>query len=186
MRRSSVRDDIVSKHAEERDGVRRETPVETTDVERRVLVLERILQGLIAHMAETEPRFIDRLSATFTDPIRVAHEEQDHISSASYAERFIREVVRLGELPGRPRIRTPRNFQKQAERRLVAPPEIPDRPQIVFELRHRSGIWEVTRDGRFYGDFLSERQALDSAQAAVRSVIAGGGFASLADAVIDL
>jgi hypothetical protein len=38
-------------------------------------------------------------------------------------------------------------------------------------------------DGRFLGDFLSEREALDSAQAAVRSVVGGGGFASLSGAV---
>jgi hypothetical protein len=188
IRRTSRDDDIVSRYPEERDGVGREAPVETTDLERRVLVLERILQALIAHMAETEPRFIDRLSATFTDPIRVAHEEQDYVDTASYAERFIREIVRLGEQPGGPRIRTPRNFlsPKRAERGLVAPPEIPGRPAVAFELRHRSGIWEVKRDGSFYGDFLSEREALDSAQAAVRSVVAAGGFATLSGAVIDL
>ena len=64
--------------------------------------------------------------------------------------------------------------------------EMPDRPGFVFELRHRSGVWEVTRDGRLYGNFLSEGEALESAQAAVRLVVAGGGFASLSDAVIDL
>jgi len=67
-----------------------------------------------------------------------------------------------------------------------APPEMPDRPALVFELRRRSGIWEVTKDGRSYGNFLSEKEALESAQAAVRSVVAGGGFACLSDAVIDL
>jgi len=65
-------------------------------------------------------------------------------------------------------------------------PEISKGPALVFELRRRSGIWEVTRDGRLYGNFLSEGEALESAQAAVRMVVGGGGFASLSDAVIDL
>ena len=32
--------------------------VEDTDLERRVLAHEQILQALIAHMVETEPRFL--------------------------------------------------------------------------------------------------------------------------------
>jgi hypothetical protein len=36
--------------------------VENTDLERRVLAHEQILQALIAHMAETEPKFLDRLN----------------------------------------------------------------------------------------------------------------------------
>lgn len=187
-RQYSGADHIVSTHPEGRENVRRDTAVETTDLERRVLVLDRILQALIAHMAETEPRFIDRLSATFTDPIHVAHQEQNYIDTASYAERFIREIVRLGEQPRGLRIRAPQNFRnpKQAERRLVAPPEISDSPALVFGLRHRSGIWEVTKDRRFYGDFLSEKEARDSAEAAVRSVVAEGGQATLSAAVIEL
>jgi hypothetical protein len=184
-RGSSGGDDIVSKYPEERKGSGEQPLVETTDLERRVLVLERILQELIAHMAETEPRFIDRLSVTFTDPIRVAHEEQNYIDTASYAERFIREIVRLGEQPGGWKIRTPRYLPnpKRAERRVTAPPGIPDRLPVMVELRHRSGIWEVTKDGHFYGDYLSEQGALDSAQAAVTLVVAGGGFATLSGAV---
>jgi len=37
--------------------------VENTDLERRVLAHERILQILIVHMAESEPKFLDRLRA---------------------------------------------------------------------------------------------------------------------------
>ena len=183
--RSNGGDYILSTLPEERDEVGR-APVETTELERRVLVLERILQALIAHMAETEPRFIDRLSVTFTDPIGVAHGEQNYIDTASYAERFIREIVRLGEKPRGPKIGIPRSSPtpKRVEQGVAPTLGTPDRlPVVVFELRHHSGIWEVTKDGRFLGDFLSEREALDSAQAAVRSVVGGGGFASLSGAV---
>jgi hypothetical protein len=37
--------------------------IENTDLERRVLAHEQILQVLIAHMAEAEPKFLDRLPA---------------------------------------------------------------------------------------------------------------------------
>jgi hypothetical protein len=40
--------------------------VENTDLERRVLAREQILQVLIAHMAEAEPKFLDRLQQRFT------------------------------------------------------------------------------------------------------------------------
>ena len=40
--------------------------VENTDLERRVLAHEQILQVLIAHMAEAEPKFLDRLQQRFT------------------------------------------------------------------------------------------------------------------------
>ena len=42
--------------------------VENTDLEGRVLAHERILQVLIAHMAEAEPKFLDRLQQVFTKP----------------------------------------------------------------------------------------------------------------------
>ena len=35
--------------------------VENTDLERRVLAHEQILQVLIAHMAEAEPKFLDQI-----------------------------------------------------------------------------------------------------------------------------
>jgi hypothetical protein len=40
--------------------------VENTDLERRALAHEQILQVLIAHMAEVAPKFLDRLQQIFT------------------------------------------------------------------------------------------------------------------------
>jgi hypothetical protein len=40
--------------------------IENTDLERRVLAHEQILQVLIAHMSEAEPKFLDRLQQIFT------------------------------------------------------------------------------------------------------------------------
>jgi hypothetical protein len=70
---------------------------ENTDLERRVLAHERILQSLIAHMAETEPKFVDRLVSTFSEPMQFARREHDYTDTDSYAERFVREIIRLGE-----------------------------------------------------------------------------------------
>ena len=41
----------------------------------------------------------------------------------------------------------------------------------------RSGVWSVTRDHAFYGDFLSRAEALGQACAAARAVEALGGTA---------
>ena len=69
--------------------------VENTDLERRVLAHERILQVLIAHMAEAEPKFLDRLQQIFTKHHTLGANEQDYTDTAAYAEQFIHQVVRL-------------------------------------------------------------------------------------------
>jgi hypothetical protein len=71
--------------------------VENTDLERRVLAHEQILQVLIAHMAEAEPKFLDRLQQIFTKHHTLGADEQDYTGTAAYAEQFIQQVVRLRE-----------------------------------------------------------------------------------------
>lgn len=73
------------------------TPSETTDLERRVLAHERVLQALIAYMARTEPRFIDHLRERFVEPMSMARHEHDHRETDDYAEEFTRAVMLLGE-----------------------------------------------------------------------------------------
>lgn len=74
-------------------------PLENTDLERRVLAHEQILQVLIAHMAEAEPKFLARLREVFTQRHRLGTREQDFTDTAAYAEEFIQEVSRLYEGP---------------------------------------------------------------------------------------
>jgi hypothetical protein len=69
--------------------------VENTDLERRVLAHEQILQVLIAHMAEAEPKFLDRLQQIFTKHHTLGADEQNYTGTATYAEQFIQQVVRL-------------------------------------------------------------------------------------------
>jgi hypothetical protein len=69
--------------------------IENTDLERRVLAHEQILQVLIAHMAEAEPKFLDRLQQIFTKHHTLGADEQDYTDTAAYAEQFIHQVARL-------------------------------------------------------------------------------------------
>ena len=66
--------------------------VENTDLERRVLAHERILQVLIAHMAEAEPKFLDQLQQVFTKHHTLGAGEQDYTGTAAYSEYFIQQV----------------------------------------------------------------------------------------------
>jgi len=71
--------------------------IENTDLERRVLAHEQILQVLIAHMSEAEPKFLDRLEHIFTKHHTLGADEQDYTDTAAYAQQFIQQVVRLKE-----------------------------------------------------------------------------------------
>lgn len=68
---------------------------ETTDLERRVLAHERVLQALIAYMARTEPRFIDHLRERFVGATHMSRHERVHPDTDDYAEEFVRGVMLL-------------------------------------------------------------------------------------------
>lgn len=139
---------------------------ETTELERRVLAHERILQSLIAYMSRTEPRFVDHLKKRFVEPMDLKLRENDHRDADDYAEEFIRAVMLLGETRpprasearegARPR-RIPK--EEQAPERSFRPAVQPDRVQA----RERSGIWEVRVDGVFRGDYHQKEHALAAA-----------------------
>jgi uncharacterized damage-inducible protein DinB len=69
--------------------------VENTDLERRVLAHEWILQILIAHMSEAEPKFLERLQNTFIEKVHPGSSEHDYTDTLEYAQQFIDQVVRL-------------------------------------------------------------------------------------------
>ena len=77
--------------------------IENTDLERRVLAHERILKVLIGHMAEAEPKFLDRLKDLFTHQQQQGAYEHDYTDTAAYAERFVHDVIRAGLRPQDPR-----------------------------------------------------------------------------------
>lgn len=147
---------------------------ETTDLERRVLAHERVLQALIAYMARTEPRFIDHLSERFVEPMRTARREHDYRETDDYAEEFMRAVMLLGEA------RMPRpNGPEIPNEHLVTPGdkggqgpsnEQPAQRERV-QVRERSGIWEVKVDGKFHGDYHQKEHALAAAALIKLSVL---------------
>ena len=47
----------------------------------------------------------------------------------------------------------------------------------TFRAHQRSGVWSVTKDEAFYGDYLTRDQALQSARAGARAVECRGGAA---------
>lgn len=139
---------------------------EDTDLERRVLAHERILQALIAHMAETEPKFLERLNEKFSEPMRMVRNEQDYTDTDAYAEEFIRAVVRLGQKSVGSAVAPAKAAPSKSR------PPVPVRagqtllpafPRV--QVREQSGIWEVTADGRFHGQYLKEEHAFAAAKA---------------------
>jgi hypothetical protein len=139
---------------------------ETTDLERRVLAHERVLQALIAYMARTEPRFIDHLRERFVEPMSMARHEHDHRETDDYAEEFIRAVMLLGEARA-PKAKEPEMTDKQPEppRRKGAQESSMNRPKQRggVQVRERNGIWEVQVDGKFRGDYHQKEHALAAA-----------------------
>jgi hypothetical protein len=59
------------------------------------LAHEQILQVLIAHMAEAEPKFLDRLQQIFAKHHTLGADEHDYTDTAAHAEQFIQRVVRV-------------------------------------------------------------------------------------------
>ncbi len=151
---------------------------EDTDLERRVLAHEQILQALIAHMVETEPRFLERLSATFSHPIEMDPTHCSRKDTADYAALFVREVVKLG------------NSEDQAVASRVSRWDdlwptrgevnlVNENVPVRFEVRRGDDLWEVTRNGRLFGGYVSRAGALEAAQIAVHDVFCDGGSAEL-------
>jgi hypothetical protein len=139
---------------------------ETTDLERRVLAHEKVLQALIAYMARTEPRFIDHLRERFVEPMSMARHEHDHRETDDYAEEFIRAVMLLGEARA-PNAKKPEmtNIKSVLPKSRGAQNSSMNRPaqRGGVQVRERNGIWEVRVDGKFRGDYHQKEHALAAA-----------------------
>jgi hypothetical protein len=147
----------------------RATPIaspETTDLERRVLAHEKVLQALVAFMARTEPRFVNHLGERFVEPMRMARHEHDHGEADDYAEEFIRAVMLRGE------VRASKAKDPEVTDEQPVPPGSrgeqgfsPDRPaqRGGVQVRERNGICEVRVDGKFRGANQQKEHALSAA-----------------------
>ncbi|WJS05848.1 hypothetical protein [Roseibium aggregatum] len=141
---------------------------DSTDLERRVLAHERILQSLIAYMSHSEPRFVEHLKTRFVDTMLMARREQDYRDVDDYAEEFIRAVMNLEESCAGTTSNVPKSktvAKRPVIKRVLAttdmlPPEgKPDRVQV----RERNGIWEVRVDGAFLGNYHQSEHAKTAA-----------------------
>ncbi|MDU8946690.1 hypothetical protein [Ovoidimarina sediminis] len=136
---------------------------ETTDLERRVLAHEKVLQSLIAFMARTEPRFVDHLRKRFVEPMSMARHEHDHRETDDYAEEFIRAVMLLGEARA-PQLKEPKVTYEPPglpkDQGLAVPLQGRPARRDRVQLNERNGIWEVKVDGKFRGDYHQKEHAL--------------------------
>jgi hypothetical protein len=57
--------------------------------------------------------------------------------------------------------------------------DIDSRALTLFGVKLRGGIWQVTRDGHFYGHYMTGQPAFEAAEAAARTVVASGGAADI-------
>ncbi|WP_343504261.1 hypothetical protein [Alloyangia pacifica] len=139
---------------------------ETTDLERRVLAHERVLQALIAYLARSDPRFIDDLWQRFVTPMKLARREHDYRDTNDYAEEFIRAVTLLEEkcLP-QPQAHPVVDEQLGSPGTLGTNRVSTSRPAQSnrIEVLARSGIWEVRADGKFRGHYLKKEHAVAAA-----------------------
>jgi hypothetical protein len=172
--------------SDRRERARMQSPwpsgdVEDTDLERRVLTHERILQALIAHMAEAEPKFVAHLNAVFSEPLLTGRREHDFTDTHAYADQFVRKVRQLMEHRGErgeAREATPSHLRAVTQHNDVADAS-EGRAITRLEVKRRVGIWEVTRDGHFYGHYQEAQPAFDAAEAAALAIVANGGAADL-------
>ncbi|HZV05996.1 MAG TPA: hypothetical protein VE999_13030 [Gemmataceae bacterium] len=147
--------------------------IEETDLHRRVLAHERILHVLIAQLAAGEPSIMPRLEAAFGGRRGSERREHDYVDTEAYAGEFLRRVERLIADLDPP----------QAEDTAAAKPAPEDHeasfqsyctiePVVILRVGYRRGIWEVTRDGNFYGHYQGRLSALDAAVAVAKSIVA--------------
>lgn len=133
---------------------------DTTDLERRVLAHERVLQAVIAYLARTEPQFLDHLRDTFVDPMSMGRPEHDYRGVDDYAEEFIRAVMLLPETRAAAATNPP-SAPGEAGRPRPAP--APRKDASCVEVHERNGIWSVSVDGVFDGDYVKKADALAAA-----------------------
>jgi hypothetical protein len=146
---------------------------ETTDLERRVLAHERVLQALIAYMSRTEPRFLDHLRERFVEHMTMTRHEHDYRDVDDYSEEFIRAVILIEEKRAKKMSNklggaTPASVPEAepATGRMPCATPHPDRVQ----LKERTRVWEVTVDGVFWGDYHQKEHALAAMAAAKRAL----------------
>lgn len=145
--------------------------VENTDLERRVLAHEQILQALISQLSRGEPEFLRELAARFASSRSGAH-AHDYTETADYAEQFIKAVVRLNGQAG-----DQESLQTALVSSLPAPKPAPAKAAtnaVVVRVAKRHGVWHLTRDAAFVGDYFGLEETLRAAATLAREIELSG------------
>ena len=74
---------------------------DTTALERKVLAHEQILQVLIGHLAETEPKFLERLKAVFTHHHILGSNEKNCVKQRSMRKNSFMKLRRCKSIKQR-------------------------------------------------------------------------------------
>lgn len=148
---------------------------ENTDLERRVLAHEQILQSLLAELGERDPGLLKAITERFSPARRGAH-EQDFTETADYAEAFVHEVSRVRRAPA-PRAAPERKGAREEAFDRQPLSRLDGAIQIAGAKLH--GVWHVSRDGSFVGDYFERNAALCAALALAHEVERRGGTAAV-------
>lgn len=143
---------------------------ESTDLERRVLAHERILQALIVHMAESAPRFIDRLRAKFVEPMQTVGREHDAKDADAHAEDFIKAIMRTIDASGVGVVTSAAFIKTPTPSPSIGNAPLDFRSTERVQIHVRNGVWEVRRDGEFWGHYMSRDKAIAAAALAELSL----------------
>jgi hypothetical protein len=130
-------------------------------------------------MAESEPKFFERLTAVFSDPAKAGRREHDYTDTDAYADQFIRGIRSRGALPDASAVPLHRGTSLALDPARDVAIERREAGRTLFQLNQRAGIWEITKDGNFYGHYHSQQPAFDAVEAAAHAIVAGGGCADI-------
>jgi hypothetical protein len=138
-----VRDALAAPIAPEQSPV---AGAETPELERRVLALERLLQALVAHLAEAEPDFLARLDDVFSASLLRARADDDKGIDSCAAALFHSALRSGGKAAG-----APPEVAKASRPAVDAPPGDSDDDELSFRpppvrFRKVEGVWRLTRE----------------------------------------
>ena len=148
----------------------------SADLELKVLAHEQILQAMIAYIGETGPGLADYLAATFGVSTGIDESHQDRVDVATHAARLVRAVIDAGASNSRTKVVLPAGD---------LPPErgqmniVNENLLVRLEIHHAAELWEITRNGRLIGGYVSRLGAMEVALAAVNEIVGHGGSVEL-------
>lgn len=146
------------------------------DIECRVAAHDQILQALIAYLVESDTKILERMREAFNQPVKIGPDA--FTDAAAYAARFVREVIRDTErspaASPSPTALWDDLWPTSGEDQLLN-----ENVPVKFEILQRDDMWEVLRNGKLCGGYISQKNALDVAHNAIHDIFCNGGSAEL-------